>query len=71
MFTNQKGERIVRVINYRFYVTDKLEMIHAGADYLAFSNVELNYYYSIYLENSLMIFINFSLLKFWINALPI
>lgn len=35
MFTNTKSERIIRVINYKFMTSDRLEQIHQGCDYLA------------------------------------
>lgn len=39
MFTNTHGERVVRVINHRLQVVDKLELVHQGADYLAIANI--------------------------------
>ena len=39
MFTNGHGERVIRVINYRLQVVDRLEQIHQGADYLAVANI--------------------------------
>ena len=39
MFTNIYGERVVRVINHRLQVVDKLELVHQGADYLAVANI--------------------------------
>lgn len=39
MFTTGSGERRVRIINYRYQITNKIELLHEAADYLAFSNV--------------------------------
>lgn len=39
MFTNGQGERVIRVINYRLQVVEKLELVHQGADYLAVANI--------------------------------
>ena len=39
MYTNGNGQRKIRIINYRYHLTDKLEQIHQAADYAAFANV--------------------------------
>lgn len=41
MYTNGSGQRKIRIINYRYLLTDKLEQIHQAADYAAFANVYL------------------------------
>lgn len=39
MYTNGKGERRIRIINYKFNVSSNLEMVYDSIDYLTFANV--------------------------------
>ena len=39
MFTTGDGERRVRILNYRYQITNKIEALHEACDYLALSNV--------------------------------
>jgi hypothetical protein len=39
MFTNSRSERVIRIINFKFTVSDKLEYVHQGCDYLAIANL--------------------------------
>lgn len=41
MYTTGSGKRKIRVINYRYSLSDKLDAIHSAADYLAFANVRV------------------------------
>lgn len=46
MYTTGDGERRIRVINYRYLVTNKLEVLYEAGDYLAFANVLCREYVS-------------------------
>ena len=39
MFTTETGERRIRVINYKFDVSSKLEQVWDSVDYLTFANM--------------------------------
>lgn len=39
MFTTGDGERRVRILNYRYMATNKIEALHEAADYLTVANV--------------------------------
>lgn len=39
MFTDGNGERRIRIINYRYLITNKISILHEACDYLAVSNV--------------------------------
>lgn len=39
MFTNSRSERVIRVINYRFLLSDKLDQVHQACDYLTLANL--------------------------------
>lgn len=44
MFTNERGERRIRVINYKFDVSPKLEPVYDSLDYLTFANIMARIY---------------------------
>ena len=50
MYTNGKGERRIRVINYRYLISQKLDNMYDSVDYLAFSNVRFYKYFSYFVE---------------------
>lgn len=39
MYTTGSGKRKIRVLNYRYTLSDKIDSIHSAADYLSFANV--------------------------------
>lgn len=41
MFTTGDGDRVIRILNYRFYVTNKIQAVHEACDYLAVANILL------------------------------
>lgn len=41
MFTTGDGDRVIRIINYRYQISNKIEQIHEACDYLAVANVIL------------------------------
>jgi hypothetical protein len=41
IFTNGSGERVIRVLNYRYQISNKIEAIHCACDYLAVANIIL------------------------------
>jgi hypothetical protein len=41
LFINGDGEVIIRVMNYRFQISNKIEAIHEACDYLAVANILL------------------------------
>jgi len=53
MYTNGRGERRIRVINYKYEVTNNLEKIYDSIDYLTTANVKC-YLFSYWLETMLI-----------------
>jgi len=41
MYTTGSGQRRIRIINYKFEVSSKLEQVYDSVDYLTFANVIL------------------------------
>jgi hypothetical protein len=41
MYTSGGGERRIRVINFRYHISTKLENVYESVDYLAVANVTL------------------------------
>lgn len=39
MYTNGSGERRIRVINYKFDISSRLEVFYESLDYLTLANV--------------------------------
>lgn len=39
MFTNAHSERVIRVFNYKFLVSEKLDQVHQGCDSLALASL--------------------------------
>lgn len=39
MYTNGSGERRIRVINYKFDISSRLEVVYDSLDYLTLANV--------------------------------